>query len=86
MILPKTLNETDQIDPFILPNGEKLSSLLYADDLVLLSKSSEGLQNCINVVSSFCESWHLSVNHMKSKILIFTRKNSKKNIRKIVYS
>jgi hypothetical protein len=26
-------------DPFLLPNGTRLSSLLYADDLVILSKS-----------------------------------------------
>lgn len=75
--LPKALDNTNRTDPFILPNGEKLTSLLYADDLVLLSKSSEGLQNCINVVSSFCESWHLTVNHKKSKVLIFSRKRSK---------
>ena len=75
--LPKSLSTTHQTDPFILPNGDKLSSLLYADDLVLLSKSREGLQNCIDIVSSFCESWHLTVNHKKSKVLIFSWKTSK---------
>lgn len=75
--LPKSLLNAHRTDPFILPNGDKLSSLLYADDLVLISKSSEGLQNCIDVVSSFCKSWHLSVNHKKSKVLIFKRKASK---------
>ena len=75
--LPKSLSTAHQTDPFILPNGDKLSSLLYADDLVLLSKSREGLQNCIDIVSSFCKSWHLTVNHKKSKVLIFSRKTSK---------
>ena len=30
-------------DPFVLPNGAKLSSLLYADDLIILSRSKAGL-------------------------------------------
>ena len=75
--LPKSLTSAHQTDPFILPNGEKLSSLLYADDLVLISKSKTGLQKCIDIVSEFCESWHLNVNHKKSKVLIFTKKTSK---------
>ena len=29
-------------DPFVLPNGTKLSSLLYADDLIILSRSEAG--------------------------------------------
>ena len=33
-------------DPFILPNGTKLNSLFYADDLIILSRSKLGLQNC----------------------------------------
>ena len=51
--LPKSLSTAHQTDPFILPNGEKLPTMLYADDLVLISKSREGLQNCINIVSAF---------------------------------
>ena len=30
-------------DPFVLPNGVKLNALLYADDLVELSRSKLGL-------------------------------------------
>ena len=39
-------------DPFVLPNGTKLSSLLYADDLIILSRSKAGLQNCLNALPS----------------------------------
>ena len=34
-------------DPFVLPNGAKLNSLLYADYLIILSRSKTGLQNCL---------------------------------------
>ena len=35
-------------DPFVLPNGAKLNSLFYADDLIILSWSETGLQNCLD--------------------------------------
>ena len=72
------LDRTPRSDPIILPNSNKLTSLLYADDLVLLSKSKEGLQNCINTVSEFCNKWHMNVNEKKSKIMIFSKKTCKK--------
>ena len=35
------------------------NSLLYADDLVILSRSKTGLQTCLNRLSSYCNSWML---------------------------
>ena len=40
-------------DPFVLPNGKHINSLLYADDLVILSRSLTGLQTCLNVLSLY---------------------------------
>ena len=64
-------------DPFILPNGTKLSSLFYADDLIILSRSKLGLQNCLNSLSSFCNSWMLNINPKKTKIMIFQKSTKK---------
>jgi len=77
--LPLQLEQTLRSDPIILPNNNRLSSLLYADDLVLLSKSKEGLQNSINTVSKFCDNWKMDVNEKKSKVMIFSKKACKKN-------
>jgi hypothetical protein len=44
---------------------------VYADDIILVSESEEGLQNGLNVLSKFCSSWKLEVNTKKSKIMIF---------------
>ena len=60
-------------DPFVLPNGTKLNSLFYADDLIILSRSKVGLQNCLNELSSYCNSWMLRINPKKTKIIIFQR-------------
>ncbi len=49
----------------------KLNHLLYADDLILLSRSPEGLQNCLNALGSYCNDWDLTVSIKKSKTMIF---------------
>ena len=65
-------------DPIILPNGTKLNSLLYADDLIIISRSKIGLQNCLNTLSSFYNSWMLDINSKKTKVMIL-QKRAKKN-------
>ena len=64
--------------PIILPNGTKLNSLLYADDLIILSRSKVGLQNCLNTLHSLSSSWMLDISAKKTKIMIF-QKRAKKN-------
>jgi hypothetical protein len=43
-----------------------VTSLLYADDIMLVSESEEGFQNGLNVLSKFCSSWKLEVNTKKN--------------------
>ena len=64
-------------DPFVLSNGAKLTSLLYADDLIILSRSKTGLQNCLNTLSSFCTLWMLKINPKKPKITVFQKRARK---------
>ena len=49
-----------------------LSHLLYADDLVLISTSQQGLSNCLDKLSEFCITWQLEVNQKKAKLLFLT--------------
>ena len=49
----------------------KINCLMYADDLVLLSESEEGLQNCLIQLYNYCEKWGLYVNVKKTKSLVF---------------
>ena len=44
---------------------------MYADDLVILSESSEGLQSCLNRLHEYTEKWELKLNLSKTKIMIF---------------
>ena len=47
-----------------------LNSLLYADDLVLISETSSGLQNCLDSLQSYCQKWGLTVNIKKTKAMV----------------
>ena len=51
----------------------KLCLLLYADDIILFSKSAEGLQNSLNVLHDYCSKWKLTVNTKKTKVMVFRK-------------
>jgi hypothetical protein len=81
--LPKLFEETIS-DPFILPNSTTISSLLYADDLVILSRSKTGLQNFLDTLHNWSQRWLLEVKLKKTKVMILQKHKSKpKNIQKI---
>ncbi len=48
----------------------EIKCLLYADDLVLLSPTEEGLQDSLNLLEDFCQSWALTVNLQKTRVMI----------------
>ena len=45
-----------------------LNCLLYADDVILLSKNEEGLHNCLTKLETYCADWCLDVNFDKTKV------------------
>ena len=69
--IPEIINSSNS-DPPMLANMP-VSSLLYADDLVLVSKSKIGLQNAINALNGFSRDWFLEINETKTKCLVFSK-------------
>ena len=65
-----------ECDPVSIEDLE-INCLLYADDLLLISQSEEGLQNCLNALQEYCILWKLEVNLDKTKVMIFNRKKTK---------
>ena len=51
----------------------QLFFLLYADDTVVMSESSNGLQNALDTYNDHCKEWKLTVNMKKSKVVIFAK-------------
>ena len=44
----------------------KLSNLLYADDLILISETKTGLQSCLDNLQAYSQKWKLMVTNKKS--------------------
>ena len=62
--------------PGLTPNTE-VKFLLYADDMVLLSPTEQGLQQHLDLLEKYCQNWALAVNikkKKKTKIMIFQKK------------
>ena len=53
-----------------------INALTYADYLILLSDTPEGLQKHIDKLSKYCDDWRLNINLKKTKIMIFNRENN----------
>lgn len=67
----------DQLDQTTAPglrlNDKAIRGLLYGDDLVLLSPTKEGLQQHLKLLQRFCQTWALTMNTAKTKIMIFQK-------------
>ena len=63
-------------EPINLLN-EQISHLLYADDLILLSKTENGLKQSLRNLEEYCKRWQLDINVKKSKIMIFNSSGRK---------
>ncbi len=50
-----------------------LTHLFWADDLILLSESADGLQAQIDNLHTFCSKWQMIINNLKTKVLIFNQ-------------
>ena len=59
-------------------NGVKVSVLMYADDLVLLSQTEDRLQRGINALHSFCTENNITVNTSKSKLMYVSKRRPAK--------
>ena len=55
-------------------NNVNVSCLLWADDLLLVSETSEGLQNAINKMQAFYDELGLQINIKKTKVVIFNKR------------
>ena len=64
------LFEKTTFDGFVVSNSTGISSLLYADDLVIPSRSESGLENCLDALHTWSEKWQLEVNFKKTKVMI----------------
>ena len=67
-------NERLRVDegvPILAVGGERpLRALFFADDVVLIARSRDGLQALLKRLQIFCERWQLEVNVAKTKAMV----------------
>ena len=51
----------------------EISCLPYADDLILLSQSENGLQICLDRLNCYLKKWKMKINIKKTKIIVFNK-------------
>ena len=61
------LLEIDNCESGIMYSNFMVSSLVYADDIIVLSDSEEGLQKQIQTLEKWCQKWMLNINMGKTK-------------------
>ena len=59
----------------------KIFLLLYADDTILLTESANEMQRMLNVFDDYCSKWRLSVHLDKTKVVIFEKRKSNRNLK-----
>ena len=57
----------------LIPGGPEIFQLLFADDIVLLSSTPQGLQNQINNLAKASQSLGLTINMEKTKTMVFRK-------------
>ena len=51
----------------------KIDCLMYADDVILISKSERGLKKCLTKLENYCDLWCLDINIDKTKTIVFNK-------------
>ena len=70
----------DQSGIGIQVKNKKISSLFYADDIVIVTESKEKLQKGLDIVAEWGRKWRCKYSSTKTQVVIFGRKKQHKNI------
>jgi hypothetical protein len=57
---------------------------LSADDTVIFAESEKDWQNALNTFKWYCDQWKLKINVDKTKVLIFSKGNIRRNLKFIL--
>ena len=60
--------ETTECDPVHIKDGSSMGCLIWADDLLLLSKSKTGLENMLAALKTFSHNNGMTLNIKKTKV------------------
>jgi hypothetical protein len=61
--------------------GQKLSALLYADDIVLVAANKQDLQRMLDIVASYAKKWRFELNAKKSQVVVFGMRQPPRHVK-----
>ena len=70
--IERLMNNVDEMGVYL--NGVKVSVIMYANDLVIISKTKHGLQLGMNALYKFCSTNTLTVNTNKSEVMSVSKR------------
>ena len=73
IFLSDLAKKLDTMDDKVKVNNSEISALFWADDIVLLSESENGLKGMLRVVEEYTSQNMLEINTDKTKIMIFNK-------------
>ena len=79
------LKELKQSKVGITVQGNMVTALAYADDIVLMALTQAGLQTLLGIVERWCYKWRLSVNTDKTKVMHVRKKSVRETQYDFVY-
>ena len=65
--------EKEENDPVEIKPADPLGCIIWADDILLLSKSEVGLSNMLNTLKLYTEKNGMSINVDKTKVMVFNK-------------
>ena len=75
------VHEINDLDLGIVVGDKKVSILMFADDIVLVTDSEDSLQTLLNTLHEWCRRWRVLINTKKSKCIHFRGDRAKRSER-----
>ena len=62
-------------------NNKPITSLMYADDLLILSETEDGLKESLQKLGKYAKQWKMKLSAKKTKIMVFNKQGRKSDMK-----
>ena len=81
MVMDELVDELNPVLGYRLPNDSSVSTMAFADDLLLVSESLTGIKSLLSTTETFLQSHGLVINARKSYLIGLKKVGSRKQLR-----
>lgn len=69
----QSVTETAECDPLQIKENINISCIIWADDILLMSKTEEGLKNMLSALKEYSDENGMSINMKKTQTMVFNK-------------